>query len=204
MRSSAQKFFEKEELTLRIISGKYRSRRVYTPGSEKHHHKEGKQEGFRPTTDRAKESLFNVLNNLIDFDSVICCDLFAGSGALGFETISRGAAKCDFVESSEKQTNMIMKTARELRCEENVNIVRSDAMKFLIENEGEFYDLIFADPPYSYENYNYLISAIFDLKFSIFVLEQGPDSALMYNLNEYEVIDKKIGFTNFKIFLAKD
>lgn len=189
---------------MRIISGKYRSRRVYTSAIEKHHSAIGNSGGFRPTTDRAKESLFNVLNNLIDFDSITCADLFAGSGALGFEAISRGALKCDFIESSEKHSAMILKTARELKCEDNVEIIRSDVMKFLIENEGAYYDLIFADPPYAYENYNDLTTLVLNLKFSIFVLEHGSEGALMYSVDDYDVIDKKIGFTNFKIFLAKE
>jgi 16S rRNA (guanine(966)-N(2))-methyltransferase RsmD len=189
---------------LRIISGKYRSRKVYTSGTDIHHTAGSKLSGFRPTTDRAKESLFNVLNNLIDFDSITCADLYAGSGALGFEAISRGAAKCDFVESSGNQSAMILKTANELKCGDNVNIIKSDVMKFLIENEGVFYDLIFADPPYSYENYIDLTSLVLNLKFSIFVLEHGPEGGLMYSVNDYDVIDKKIGFTNFKIFLSKE
>ena len=189
---------------MRIISGKYRSRKVNTSGSNSGNPAGSNTAGFRPTTDRAKETLFNVLNNLIDFDSLICADLFAGSGALGFESISRGALKCDFVENSVRQANMIQRTARELNCEQNVNIIKADVMKFLIENEGAFYDLIFADPPYSYENFDDLTALALKLRFSVFVFEHSSEKVILYNVNDFEVIDKKIGYTNFKIFFTKE
>lgn len=189
---------------MRIISGKYKSRRVNTSGGNAGNPAGSNTSGFRPTTDRAKETLFNVLNNLIDFDSIICADLFAGSGALGFESISRGAIRCDFVENSLKQAGMIQKTAKELNCEENVNIVKADVMKFLIENEGAFYDLIFADPPYLYENFDDLTALALKLRFSVFVFEHSTDKAILYNVNDFEVIDKKIGYTNFKIFVSRE
>lgn len=194
---------------MRIIAGKYKSRRIYSlPHSKSLSSKKrlSKKDAawLRPTTDRAKETLFNVLNNIIDFDSVTCLDLFAGSGALGFEAISRGAKECNFVEVSSKQDLLIKQTAAGLGCGENITIYREDALKFLMLNEGVSYDLIFADPPYDYEHYDELVAHVLMLKFSIFVLEYGLSSDFMYNLNEYDVIDKKIGVTNFKIFVTKD
>lgn len=189
---------------MRIISGKYRSRRIYTPGGSNDNCLREKLSGFRPTTDRAKETLFNVLNNIIDFESVTCLDLFAGSGSLGFETLSRGAEQIEFVEDSEKQISFIRKTAAELKCEDNINIVRTDVIKYLMESEGTHFDIIFADPPYDYKMYGDLVGLVLKLSFSIFVLEYSAGSSFMYNLNSCNIIDKKIGATNFKIFITKD
>ncbi len=189
---------------MRIIAGKYRSRKVHTVAPGKGDCLKDNLSGFRPTTDRAKETLFNVLNNVIDFDSINCLDLFAGSGSLGFEAISRGAAVCDFVENSVKQLRSIEKTAHELECEDKINIYSEDVMKFLLENGQKYYDLVFADPPYSYENYAELSAEILNLKFSVLVIEYGNSGGIIYNLNDYDIIDKKIGVTNFKIFISKD
>jgi len=189
---------------LRIIAGKYKSRRIHSYSPPKEHCIKGNISGFRPTTDRAKETLFNVLNNLIDFEGVSCLDLFAGSGSLGFEALSREAERCDFVESSIKQTKIITRTAAELGCEKNINIHNTDVLRFLNQAEGESYDLIFADPPYAYENYNELINGVLNLKFSIFVLEYGNEEGFMYNINDYEITDKSVGATKFKIFVSKD
>jgi 16S rRNA (guanine966-N2)-methyltransferase len=189
---------------MRIIGGKYRSRRIYTPGSSSESTLKGDMSGFRPTTDRAKETLFNVLNNIIDFDSVTCLDLFAGSGSLGFEAISRGAKQVEFVEHSEKQASFIRKTASELKCEESINIVRSDALKYLMEGEGSHFDIIFADPPYDYEMYSELLGLVLKLSFIVFVLEYSGSGGFTYVMNTHDIIDKKIGITNFKIFVSKD
>ncbi len=183
---------------MRIISGKFRSRSVYTT-HEKNNCLKGNLSGFRPTTDRAKETLFNVLNNLIDFESTVCLDLFAGSGAIAFEFLSRGALRCDLVENSAKQINSIRKTAKELECNEQIRIYESNVMAFL-GSCRDFYDIIFADPPYVYEYYPELINEIFKLEFSIFILEHTQTTAVPHKLNGFEVLNKKAGITNFTIF----
>jgi 16S rRNA (guanine966-N2)-methyltransferase len=190
---------------MRIISGKYRSRKLFTPTPNNGSCVKDNLSGFRPTTDRARETLFNVLNNLIDFESVSCLDLFAGSGALGFEAISRGAEECDFVESYTKCAQNIQRSASELGCSEKIRIFNEDALRFLSESEGKFYDLVFADPPYDYEHYNEVITGVLSLKFSIFVLEYGTTGGgFMYDVKGFDIIDKKIGVTNFKIFITAD
>lgn len=190
---------------MRIISGKYRSRRLNSSVPGGGNCLKENLSGFRPTTDRARETLFNVLNNLIDFESVSCLDLFAGTGALGFEAVSRGAAGCDFVESSLKCARNIKKSAEELGCTDKMKLYKEDVIRFLSENEGRFYDLIFADPPYDYEHYNEIITGVSNLRFSIFVLEYGTKGGgFMYEMKGYDIIDKKIGVTNFKIFITKD
>jgi 16S rRNA (guanine(966)-N(2))-methyltransferase RsmD len=190
---------------MRIIGGKFSSRRVHS-NKEPHNCVQGNISGYRPTTDRARETLFNVLNNIIDFDMARSLDLFAGSGAIGFEFLSRGAASCDFVENAAKQINNIQKTACELGCGEQVNIISENVLGFL-KRSGDglgYYDIIFADPPYGYEFYNELMQGVLNMKFGIFVLEHSGDRAGMFNVNDFEIIEKKIGMTNFTILNRKD
>jgi 16S rRNA (guanine(966)-N(2))-methyltransferase RsmD len=186
---------------LRIIAGKYRSRKI-NYGSEPPRKKNGVSV-YRPTTDRAKESLFNILNNMIDFDSIVCLDLFAGSGALGFEAISRGAASCDFVEISFKQLRQIQRTADELGVAGIVNIHQSDVFDFLVSCNIESYDLVFADPPYDFNKYDQLFRLVSQKLGGIFVIEHSGDMSFLYDTKRFEQAGKKIGITQFKIFSAK-
>lgn len=188
---------------MRIIGGKFRSRKVHSYIEPKNCIKGGIS-GYRPTTDRARETLFNVLNNIIDFESTECLDLFAGSGAIGFELLSRGAVKCDFVENSTKQLACIKKTADELGCTENISIYEENVLGFLKRPGKKFYDIIFADPPYGYEFYNELMKEILNTGFTIFVLEHAGESAGMFNLNDFDVIRRNVGLTNFTILIKKD
>ncbi|HJY62762.1 MAG TPA: RsmD family RNA methyltransferase [Ignavibacteria bacterium] len=189
---------------MRIIAGKYKSRRIFSDHSSAGNFVRESKSTYRPTTDRAKESLFNVLNNLLDFDSVSCLDLFAGSGALGFESLSRGAASCDFVDVSVKQMRLINRTAEELNVLAQVNIYNSEVFDFLDGNENNSYDLIFADPPYNYDKYDILISKVIKAGFGIFVLEHPPHVSLLYDSKRYDMISKTIGITNFKIFSSRE
>lgn len=188
---------------MRIISGKYKSRKIYTSSPPKEDCVKGNISGFRPTTDRAKETLFNVLNNLADFTGMLCLDLFAGSGALGFEAVSRGAESCDFVENSPKQIECINRTAEELGFEQ-YTVYNEDVIRFLKLNTGAQYDIIFADPPYAYEHYDELVNEVMQMRFSVFVLEHGMHCKFMYNVSDYDVIDKIIGAVSFKIFINKN
>lgn len=188
---------------MRIIGGKFRSRRVYSPVEPKNCMKSSIS-GYRPTTDRARETLFNVLNNIIDFEAAECLDLFAGSGAIGFELLSRGAGSCDFVENSSKQIAGIKKTADELGCTENIRIFDENVLGFLKRPGKRYYDIIFADPPYGYEFYNDLMKEILNTGFTIFVLEHAGESAGMFSLNDFDVIRKNVGLTNFTILIKKD
>jgi len=188
---------------MRIIGGKFRSRKVHS-AHEPNSCIKGNISGYRPTTDRARETLFNVLNNIIDFDKTVCLDLFAGSGAIGFELISRGAESCDMVENSVKQVNNIKKTAMELGCAENISIYEENVLTFLKRHNNKFYDIIFADPPYNYEFYNELTKEILNTQFTIFILEHAGESAGMFNLNDFEVKHRNVGMTNFTILIKKE
>lgn len=101
----------------------------------------------RPTTDFAKESLFNLLNNRMDFDGIDMLDLFAGTGGIGIECVSRGARSVTAVELAHVQQNWIISCCRQLGIR-NLSVIRGDVFKFLNACHTR-YDLVFADPPYA-------------------------------------------------------
>ncbi len=121
---------------MRIISGKYGRRRFTVPTNIK----------ARPTTDFARENLFNVLENEIDFEGITALDLFAGTGAVSFELLSRGCSRVTSVEIYPTQYKFICKVMAELK-DENLVPVKGDVFKF-VKNCRQKFDFIFADPPY--------------------------------------------------------
>lgn len=124
---------------MRIISGKYGRRRFTVPSSF----------GARPTTDFAKENLFNVLTNFLDFEEVDnALDLFSGTGSIAFELVSRGCGNVTAVEKNNAHASFIAKVAKELKTE-SLNLICGDAFRFLNTSKPDSYDLIFADPPYA-------------------------------------------------------
>lgn len=120
---------------MRIISGKYKGRRINAP----------KNLPVRPTTDMAKEALFNILNNWYYFEDISVLDLFAGTGNISFEFASRGVPDVISVDHEQRCVQFISKVSQEL--ELNISPVKSDALQFLNRAGGPF-EIIFADPPY--------------------------------------------------------
>ncbi|MBR5102179.1 MAG: 16S rRNA (guanine(966)-N(2))-methyltransferase RsmD [Muribaculaceae bacterium] len=121
---------------MRIIAGKYGRRRFDVPTTIT----------ARPTTDMARENLFNVLNNIVDFENVTVLDLFAGTGAISFEFLSRGAERAVAVEKATTQARFIAKVKEQLH-EPNLTLVKGDVFRFIASCRQQF-DIIFADPPY--------------------------------------------------------
>lgn len=152
---------------MRIISGTYGGRRLMPP----------KNITARPTTDFAKESLFNLLTNRMDFDGVDMLDLFAGTGGIGLEFVSRGAREVTSVEMAHTQQNFIISTCKQLGIT-NLRVVRGDVFKYLAACHLQF-DFIFADPPYALPALPTLPDIIFDRQLlrpdGLFVLEHGKD-----------------------------
>jgi 16S rRNA (guanine966-N2)-methyltransferase len=120
---------------VRIIAGHWRSRLVEFPDAP----------GLRPTPDRVRETLFNWLGQ--NLDGLACLDLFAGSGALGFESLSRGAARVVMVERDRAAVASLRESARLLEAG-HAEIVQSDALSYLARGDDRF-DVVFVDPPYS-------------------------------------------------------
>jgi len=125
---------------MRIISGKYRGKKLRAP----------KTLPVRPTTDMAKESLFNILNNYYYFDGVKVLDLFAGTGNVSLEFASRGSEDVTAVDLDSGCTKFINQMANELKLEEGFKVVQEDVFKYLKKTNSKS-NIIFADPPYAFE-----------------------------------------------------
>ncbi len=129
---------------MRIIRGKYGRRRFDPP----------KNISARPTTDFARENIFNVIENLEDIEDKTVLDLFAGTGAISFEFLSRGAAAVTSVEMAQTQINFILSVKTKLG-DENIKVIKGDVFKF-ISGSKKSYDIIFADPPYDHPRFDEL------------------------------------------------
>lgn len=133
---------------MRIIRGKYGRRRFDVPTNIT----------ARPTTDFARENIFNVLENITDIEGKHILDLFAGTGAISIEFLSREAASVTAVEKAATQYNFIKKVAAQLG-ETNLNLIRGDALRFLA-TASRPYDIVFADPPYDMPGFAAIPAAI--------------------------------------------
>ena len=144
---------------MRIISGKYKGKRLTAP----------KKLPVRPTTDFAKEALFNIINNSYYFDEITLLDLFSGTGNISYEFASRGCNEITAVDSNYGCVQFIDKTAKELSFP--INTIKSDVFKFLEKGRVRA-DIVFADPPYDFSNEQF--EKIIELVFSHeFLLEEG-------------------------------
>ena len=136
---------------MRIISGTHKGRRINPP----------KNLPVRPTTDLAKESLFNILNNYVDFRDLQVLDLFAGTGSISLEFASREAASVASVDLNYRCVSFIRKTAAELGFD-NLKVYRTDIFKFLQKTPLEKYDLVFSDAPYDLKGIEKLPNLVFN------------------------------------------
>ena len=175
---------------MRIISGEHKGRRIPVPGNFK----------ARPTTDFAKEALFNILANHFDFESISILDLFSGTGSIIYEFASRGAEKIDIVEINPRYSDFIRKTVGILGLKQ-VQIYTTDALRFLTRTKKK-YDIIFADPPYDLNNIPEIPELIF--KYTIlshdgwFILEHGRNLDFSGHSHFREL--RRYGSVHFSIF----
>lgn len=175
---------------MRIIGGIYKRRRFEVPRTFK----------ARPTTDFAKENLFNVLANYIDFDEQKALDLFAGTGSISIELVSRGCDKVISVEKEPAHYAFIIKVLKELKTDKCFPI-RGDVFKFL-NNTREQFDFIFADPPYDISGLESIPDIVFQRELlkedGILVLEHGKVNDFQEHPHFLE--KRAYGSVNFSFF----
>lgn len=176
---------------MRIISGKYKGKRLIAP----------KKLPVRPTTDFAKEALFNILNNRISFGNVTFLELFAGTGNISFEMASRGTNDITAVDSDFGCVKFIQKISDEL--DFGIQTIKSDVFSFLEKNKQKF-DVIFADPPYDFTDAQFqkIIALIFENNLlnpdGFLVIEHSKHTDLSNSENYFE--DRKYGGSKFSFF----
>lgn len=177
---------------MRIISGIHRGRKISPPA---------KMLYTRPTTDIAKEGLFNIIENNIDISSLKTLDIFGGTGSISYELASRGAPDVTIVEKDPAMYEFIKKTAAALSFE-NFKVVKMDVFKFL-QQCSETFDLIFAGPPYALTTIYDLPKIIFEKKLlkqnGWFILEHTP--ANNYKTFPQFKTQRNYGTTVFSIFI---
>ena len=179
---------------MRIITGIYKGRHFDIPRSFK----------ARPTTDFAKENIFNVLNGYIDFEESTALDLFSGTGSISLELLSRGCRQVVSVESDRDHYAFIRKCMATLDTDKSV-VIRGDVFKFVKTCHQQF-DFIFADPPYALERLTEIPSLIFDrgllAEDGIFVFEHGKGNDFS---DMPQFIERRTyGSVNFSIFRIKN
>jgi 16S rRNA (guanine(966)-N(2))-methyltransferase RsmD len=178
---------------MRIIAGKYGGRKFNPPS---------KMPFTRPTTDVAKEGLFNILQNNLDFEILKTLDLFGGTGSISYELASRGVPNLTIVEKDSNMYEFIRKTAAALKIE-GLKAVKSDVFKF-IENCQEKFDFIFAGPPYALTTIDDLPELIFQKQ----LLNKGGWFVLEHTTrNDYKrfpqyATERNYGTTVFSIFIG--
>ena len=178
---------------MRIITGKYKGRHFEVPHSFK----------ARPTTDFAKENLFNVLNGYFDFDEeeVHALDLFAGTGSISIELVSRGCTEVVSVEKDRDHARFIQQCMQKINVKNDI-LIRGDVFKFLKGCNRKF-DFIFADPPYALPELPTIPSLIFEYGLlkpdGVFVFEHGKHNSFEDHPHFKE--HREYGSVNFSIFL---
>lgn len=175
---------------MRIIAGEHKGRRL--PGKLPN--------GIRPTLDAVRESIFNMLVNYIDLEDAVMADICAGSGAQGWEALSRGAKNVYFVEKNRAAVNFLKKTARLLEIpDDKYDIINLDAVKSIpvLKERHDKFDFIFTDPPYNSSFLNPLIQAAADSELlapeGLFAVETAKDEKLLIPEKLKMFKEKKFG-----------
>ncbi|MBR4483297.1 MAG: RsmD family RNA methyltransferase [Paludibacteraceae bacterium] len=178
---------------MRIISGTHKARRFTPPASLK----------ARPTTDFAKEGLFNVLDNIISFEGIRVLDLFSGTGSISYECASRGADSVYSIEIDFQNSRYIKKTSEELGLGA-IKVIKGDSFKFM-QGCGVKFDFIFADPPYALETLATIPDKLFEAGIlapdGLFVLEHGRTNSFSSHPNFIE--ERHYGNVHFSFFKNK-
>jgi 16S rRNA (guanine966-N2)-methyltransferase len=135
---------------MRVVAGEAKGRRLEAPEGD----------DTRPTSDRVREAMFNSLASMDALDDAKVLDLFAGSGALGIEALSRYAARCTFVERARPALDAIRANLDVTGLSERADVVVADAMTFVSQGKAADFDLVLADPPYDFSQWNELLQGV--------------------------------------------
>jgi 16S rRNA (guanine966-N2)-methyltransferase len=136
---------------MRITTGRFGGRTIATAHTL----------DIRPATDRVRQTIYNILAHRIDLEGIAVLDLFAGSGSLGFEALSRGARHVTFVENNPEAVRYLEKNEQALGCQAHVTIIQADVMGYLQNSQGSF-TVVFADPPYDFAETARIPTLIFE------------------------------------------
>jgi 16S rRNA (guanine(966)-N(2))-methyltransferase RsmD len=162
---------------MRIIGGQFKGRRINPPANKW---------PTRPTTDFAREALFNILNNTLDWQDTRMLDLFGGTGLVSIEAISRGCCDITYVDRYGPCVKFVKSQSEALGITSELIILRRDVFSYIKSFAGESFDLIFADPPYLLKEIESLPDLIFDMgmlsKDGLLVIEHGPQTSLEDNI----------------------
>ncbi|MEE1366376.1 MAG: 16S rRNA (guanine(966)-N(2))-methyltransferase RsmD [Muribaculaceae bacterium] len=175
---------------MRIIRGKFGKRRFDVP----------KNITARPTTDFARENIFNVLENMLDFEGLTALDLFAGTGAISFEFVSRECSEVTAVEMANTQANFIKSVKQKLSAD-NLRVIKGDVFKF-VETCSNKFDIIFADPPYDHPRFGEIPSLILNSQMikpgTLVIVEHSRD----YDFSQLPHFSEQrtYGSVNFSLF----
>jgi 16S rRNA (guanine966-N2)-methyltransferase len=183
---------------VRIIGGEFRGRKLAVPKSTR----------IRPTTDRTRESLFNILRGFIEFESVRVIDMFAGTGALGLEALSCGAAFCLFVEEGVEGRSLIRSNIEALGLTGRTRIYRRDATRLGASGRDGQFDLALLDPPYGKGLGEQAIAALVEggwLNSGALVVLEEKAGVLPRELEGFMRLDKRqYGDTELGIFALEN
>lgn len=172
---------------MRIVAGKYRHLQIKYPETQ----------DTRPTMDRVREAIFSALGDNVDGANVL--DLFAGSGAMGLEALSRGASSCTFVDQSKIAVDCVRTNITKIKVSEPTRIVLSDALKYLETMKEEKIDILFLDPPYANKAiYSQCITYMINnkkLSEDAIIVAESDDENL---LDSFDFLDKFSGYKKYK------
>ena len=173
---------------MRIIGGTFRGRTLTT----------GRGLAIRPATDRARQTIFDILTHRMSFEGLSVLDLFSGTGSFGLESLSRGAAHATFVDSSRASMDVLQANIRALQCQDRCTVYQSDVFRFL-KSVGRPYDLIFADPPYGLPDLAKIPEAIEGSRVlragSSVIMEHPTSLPIVLPSDRYSVTTRQFGQT---------
>lgn len=179
---------------MRVVTGKYKGRHFEVPRTFK----------ARPTTDMAKENIFNVMNSYVDFDGAMALDLFTGTGSISLELLSRGCAMVTGVEADRDHARFIKECMAKVGAD-NYLLIRGDVFRFLKSCHQQF-DIIFADPPYQLEQLPEIPGLIFQYGLlkpgGLLVFEHGKNYD--FSSSPHFIDHRHYGSVNFSLFRQEE